>query len=85
MQVKGYFLHALVVEVSDCTSVRSVQCAEEPALASPSEPHAYPPRVVCENFVFFLHDTGVCAFVDGVGHDGDVVVFQGDVVGMRVL
>lgn len=51
----------------------------------PSEPHTYSPRVVCENFVFFLHDAGVCALVDGVGHYGYVVVLQGDVVGVRVL
>lgn len=51
----------------------------------PSEAHAHSPRVVCEDFVFFLHNAGVCAFVDGVGHDGNVVVFQGDVVGVREL
>ena len=50
-----------------------------------SEPHTYSPRVVCENFVFFLHDAGVCALVDGVGHYGYVVVLQGDVVGVRIL
>ncbi|KAG7226893.1 hypothetical protein INR49_022188 [Caranx melampygus] len=30
-------------------------------------------------------EASVCALVDGVGHYGDVVVFQGNVVGMRVL
>lgn len=54
-------------------------------LAWPSEAHTYSPRVVCENFFFFLHNAGVCAFVDGVGHYGNVVVFQGDVVRVRVL
>lgn len=54
-------------------------------LARSSEAHAYPPRVVGENFVLFLYDTRVCAFVDGVGHYGDVVVFQRDVVGLGVL
>ena len=61
-----------------CARARPVQCAEE--LAWPSEAHTHPPRVVRENFVFFLHDAGVCAFVDGVGHYSYVVVFQGDVV-----
>lgn len=50
-----------------------------------SEAHAHPPRVVRENFVFFLHDAGVCAFVDGIGHYSYVVVFQGDVVWVGVL
>lgn len=53
--------------------------------ARPSETHAHSPRVVCEDFLSFLHDAGVCALVDGVGHYGDVVVFQGDVVGVREL
>lgn len=51
----------------------------------PSEAHAHPPRVVSENFVFFLHDACVCAFVDGVGHYSNVVIFQGDVVWVREL
>lgn len=63
--------------------MRPVQCAEE--MKWPSEAHAHSPRVVCENFVLFLHNAGVCAFVDGVGHYSDVVVFQGDVVGVREL
>lgn len=60
-----------------------VQCAEE--MAWPSEAHTHPPRVVSENFVFFLHDAGVCAFVDGVSHYSNVVIFQGDVVWVREL
>lgn len=51
----------------------------------PSEAHAYPPWVACENFVPFLYDASVRAFVDGVGHYGDVIVFQGNVVWVRVL
>lgn len=43
--------------------------------ASPSEAHSYPPGVVGEDLVLFPHDAGVCALVDGVGHDTDVVVF----------
>lgn len=60
-----------------------IQCAQVPVW--PSEPHTYSPRVVCENFVLFLHNTGVCAFVDGVGHYGNVVIFQGNVVWVRKL
>lgn len=62
---------------------RPVQCAE--GLAWLSETHAHPPGVVCEDFLFFLHDAGVCAFVDGVGHYSYVVIFQRDVVGVGVL
>lgn len=51
----------------------------------PSEADAHPPWVVCKNFVLFLHNASVRAFVDGIGHYGDVVVFQGDVVWVRVL
>lgn len=60
-----------------------LQCAQAPAW--PSEPHTYSPWVVCENFVFFLHNTGVCSFVDCIGHYGNVVIFQGNVVGVREL
>lgn len=60
-----------------------VQCAD--VLMPPSEPHTYSPRVVCQDFVLLLDDAGVHAFVDGVGHDGDVVSFQGNVVGVREL
>lgn len=63
--------------------MRFVQCAEE--LEWPSVAHTNSPRVVCENFVFFLHNAGVCAFVDGIGHYGYVVIFQGDVVRVREL
>ncbi len=65
--------------------MRPVQCAEVLVWGWPSEAHTYSPRVVCENLVFFLHNAGVCAFVDGVGHYGDVVIFQGDVIRVRVL
>lgn len=41
----------------------------------PSELYAYSPRVVCEDFVLLLHDAGVHALIDGVGHDGNVVAF----------
>lgn len=58
-----------------------IQCAP----VWPSEPYTYSPRVVCKNFVLFLHNAGVSAFVDGVGHYGNVVVLQGDVVWVREL
>lgn len=54
-------------------------------MALPSKTHTHSPRIGSENFFSLLHDAGVRAFVDGVGHYGDVVVFQGDVVGMREL
>lgn len=44
-------------------------------LEPPSELYAYSPRVVGEDFVLLLHDAGVYAFIDGVGHDGNVVAF----------
>lgn len=47
-----------------------------------SEAHTHPPRVAGENFVLLLYHARVCALVDGVGHYGDVVVLQGDVVGV---
>lgn len=50
-----------------------------------SEANTHPPRVAGENFVLFLHHARVRALVDGVGHDGDVVVLQRDVVGVGVL
>lgn len=40
------------------------------------EAHAHPPRVVGENFLLLLNDAGVRALVDGVGHNGDVVVLE---------
>ena len=77
--IQGKWFEELKLYVPLCLAQRAR------GLAASSEAHAYPPRVVGENFVFFLHDTRVCAFVDGVGHYGDVVVFQGDVVWLRVL
>lgn len=73
--------------MTTCVNVSCSVCrgADGGGGGGPSEPHTYSPRVVCENFVFFLHDAGVCALVDGVGHYGYVVVLQGDVVGVRVL
>lgn len=72
--------------VTTCVNVSCSVCrGADGGGGGPSEPHTYSPRVVCENFVFFLHDAGVCALVDGVGHYGYVVVLQGDVVGVRVL
>lgn len=54
-------------------------------MAIPLEAHAHPPRVVGENFLLLLYDAGVRALVDGVGHDGDVVVLEGDVVWVGVF
>ncbi len=65
--------------------MRPVQCAEELVLRWPLEAHTYSPRIVRENLVFFLYNAGVCAFVDGIGHYGDVVVFQVDVIWVREL
>lgn len=48
-------------------------CGQSPEERRSSEAHADPPRVVRQHLVLLLHDAGVHAFVDGVGHDGDVV------------
>lgn len=63
------------MSVCECVSFSVHRC-----LRGLSEPHTYSPRVVCQHFVLFLHDAGVRALVDGVGHYGDVVVLQGNVV-----
>lgn len=66
----------VIVSYSVCTSA---------SVAALLEAHAHPPRVVGENFLLLLHNAGVRALVDGVGHDGDVVVLEGDVVWVGVL
>lgn len=50
-----------------------------------SEAHSYPPGVVGEHLVLLPHDAGVGALVDGVGHDAEVVVREGDVPRVGVL
>lgn len=48
-----------------------------------SEAHSYPPRVRGQHLVLLPHYAGVCALIDGICHNCDVVIFQGDVAGMR--
>ena len=45
----------------------------------PSEAHTHPPGVGGESLVLFPDHAGVCALVDGVSRDADVVVLQRDV------
>lgn len=54
-------------------------------MAAPLEAHAHPPRVVGENFLLLLDDARVRALVDGIGHNGDVVVLEGDVVWVGIF
>ena len=52
---------------------------------APSEAHPHPPGVGGQGLVLLPDHAGVCALVDGVGRDADVVVLQGDVPGPGVL
>lgn len=49
----------------------------------PSETHSYSPRVRGQHLVLLPHNAGVCALIDGICNNSNVVVLQGSVARVR--